>query len=573
MIGTNSFYLTRSSFDYAGEPVWLEAMIDIKNGTNYWKYGGINAGISKLRYKGALSPGSGSAGLNESRSDIFNRDLQKSGSHASLSLELATLTSLAFIFFALLMLRQKNLERAIALVKHEDGGKDDAYGAMDDKVSVGVEHVYMQSSSKRNTRNEGIRVSQSAGVEIVRIVEEDRSVLSKERTVVEIMFDDFQIARALASKKYFKLASIGRISLTNRRKRTCLGNMGFAATIMKIISSIVILLALPELIMSQENSSVSKYYHLTVENGRGDGFYKDGKVVPIFAETPRENTTFGHWERIDYHHARPHIDDVHLCNTSLLMPRGNVTVRAHFANGGLYALRVKRGSPNRYFQYGENVTIVADPAQDGEKFGHWARISKLSDARPDIKEIRSPTSTFKMPEGDVYLEAFFVSNELYEFRVRNGYPDYYFAPGQNITITAKDPPQNKVFVKWQLLRGNSTIINDLTSATTTAIMPAERVEIRAKWATEYFELVVKRGVGSGSYKAGSNVSISADENRRVFHKWKIKEGNLSDVQNTKSPDTIVTMSSKKMLIKASFVKGNRRLRKLRRAYFATGDNT
>lgn len=105
--------------------------------------------------------------------------------------------------------------------------------------------------------------------------------------------------------------------------------------------------------------------------------------------------------------------------------------------------------------------------------------------------------------------------------------------GETITITANPAPTGKVFDKWTCETAGVTIeFASATSSTTTFVMPAKEIEIKAHFRNEgtapSVEIKVEGGTGAGTYKEGESVTITANDpaEGKVFKGWKDESGEI-----------------------------------------------
>ena len=132
--------------------------------------------------------------------------------------------------------------------------------------------------------------------------------------------------------------------------------------------------------------------------------------------------------------------------------------------------------------------------------------------------------------------------------------------GVEVTVTAQ-VPDGKHFVKW--VAGGVTLANE-TSATTTFIMPANDVTIKAEFAenpVESYTLTVIKGTASvaagtpitDKVEQNTVVTVTADapETGKVFDKWVVLEGNVTLADATKATTTF-TMPGNAVKIEATY---------------------
>jgi uncharacterized repeat protein (TIGR02543 family) len=80
-----------------------------------------------------------------------------------------------------------------------------------------------------------------------------------------------------------------------------------------------------------------------------------------------------------------------------------------------------------------------------------------------------------------------VATPMYSLEVVDGSPDANYKAGEEVSITANDPANGYVFLKWEITSGNPSI-TDPTDPTTTMTMPAGDVTLTAIYKVEGCEL-------------------------------------------------------------------------------------
>ena len=111
--------------------------------------------------------------------------------------------------------------------------------------------------------------------------------------------------------------------------------------------------------------------------------------------------------------------------------------------------------------------------------------------------------------------------------------------GETITITANPAKPGKVFDKWTCETAGVTIeFESATSAKTTFVMPAREIEIKAHFrdvdAPPSVEIKVKGGTGTGTYKEGDSVTITANDptEGKVFKGWQDASGKIVSTEKS-----------------------------------------
>ena len=111
--------------------------------------------------------------------------------------------------------------------------------------------------------------------------------------------------------------------------------------------------------------------------------------------------------------------------------------------------------------------------------------------------------------------------------------------GETITITANPAPTGKVFDKWTCETAGVTIVfESATSSTTTFVMPAKEIEIKANFRNEgtapSVEIKVEGGTGAGTYTQGESATITANDpaEGKVFKGWQDASGKIVSTEKS-----------------------------------------
>ena len=237
------------------------------------------------------------------------------------------------------------------------------------------------------------------------------------------------------------------------------------------------------------------------------------------------------------------------------MPAGNVSLKADYKQ--LYDLTVNGGTivdengdtgeTTGIYLPGTEVTVVFDDSHDiAKQFKQW----KSTDTEPEApdggwtaaNDSTSKTFTFKMPAGDVTLEAEYKT--VYNVSVDenrgtvlvNGEKRTQALEGETVTVKASDTFFNAYhqFNGWSLSDDSAQMVepseNWKTSKTFTFKMPAGNVALTADYK-QLYDLTVKGGTivdenepgkTSGIYLPGTEVTIQfteSDEITEQFKQW------------------------------------------------------
>ena len=166
--------------------------------------------------------------------------------------------------------------------------------------------------------------------------------------------------------------------------------------------------------------------------------------------------------------------------TTFTMPAENVEVTATYKDVE-YTIKVNNGSSSpATASAGTVIVLTADAAPSGKAFDKWIVVSGT--VKFTNSELSSVT-TFTMPAGNVEISATYktVPSGKFVVKVNSGFATPSIsAPGLVVNVTANDAPDGTEFDKWEVVSG-TVIFADASSATTSFVMPAENVEITAKY--------------------------------------------------------------------------------------------
>ena len=268
------------------------------------------------------------------------------------------------------------------------------------------------------------------------------------------------------------------------------------------------------------------------------------------------------------------------------MPAGNVTLKADYKQ--LYDLAVTGGTivdesgdtgeTTGIYLPGTEVTIQFTESDDITKqFKQWTYTGTAPE-EPDggwtaANNSASKTFTFKMPAGDVRLEAEYKT--VYNVSVDdgkgtilvNGMAGSRALAGDEITVTETGTDEHHLFSSWQLTSSTALVEpseNWQTSKTFTFKMPAGNVTLKADYK-QLYNLTVTGGTivdessdtgkPSGVYLPGTQVTVHFTESTDIakqFKQWtggeNITNADPDNWQNSKRftftmPDSAVTLTA------------------------------
>lgn len=146
-------------------------------------------------------------------------------------------------------------------------------------------------------------------------------------------------------------------------------------------------------------------------------------------------------------------------------------------------------------------------------------------------------------------------NRLYTLTVTGGNGSGKYKAGAKVSIMATGGNTGTTFGYWSS-SSNGVIFDDSTKSTTSLIMPANDATVIANYAGQY-RLEVKYGSGSGSYAAGTKVSISAVEAPagKKFYRWATNTTGLT-IESSTSTTTTITMPASNATVEATYTNTN-----------------
>ena len=170
-------------------------------------------------------------------------------------------------------------------------------------------------------------------------------------------------------------------------------------------------------------------YQVTVANGTGGGTFHYGDDVTVTADEPAEGFKFDRWQTTGIT-----LEDPELPELTFSMPTNNVTLTATYWQVEVprFQVTVIGGTGSGQFPVGEQVTVTANPAQQGWVFDGWQADGVT------LPDPLLPETTFPMPGRDVTLTA------TYEEMPSEPGPD-----GSTLTITPESgngPPSVSILV-------------------------------------------------------------------------------------------------------------------------------
>ena len=265
---------------------------------------------------------------------------------------------------------------------------------------------------------------------------------------------------------------------------------------------------------------------VTVVGGTGGGKYAAGTSVTVKVTVPI-GKTFASWT---FRGVVLNTAQITQQEITFTMPENDVVLTALFKDID-YNITVTDGTSSApTAKYQEEVTVKANTPATDMYFDKW-EVTGLDTTSMDLTKTQIK---FQMPAGDVTFKATYLAITKYEIVVVDGTKDKSPAKaGETITITANHAPAGKVFDKWTCETAGVTIeFESATSSTTTFVMPAANIEIKAHFravdSKPSVEIKVEGGTGAGTYTQGESVTITANDpaEGKVFKGWQDASGKI-----------------------------------------------
>ena len=268
-------------------------------------------------------------------------------------------------------------------------------------------------------------------------------------------------------------------------------------------------------------------YNITVTNGTSSApTAKYENEITVTANAPATGKEFDKWVVSGITLSD---EDLAKSTVGFKMPASNVTMEATYKDV-VYRVTVTNGTATLDMAtYQTEVTVKANAPATDMYFDKW-EVTGLDTTGMDLTKTEIK---FQMPAGNVTFKATYLTIEKFEIVVVDGTKDKSPAKaGETITITANPAPTGKVFDKWTCETPGVTIVfESATSSTTTFVMPAKEIEIKANFRNEgtapSVEIKVEGGTGAGTYTQGEGATVTAeDKEGKVFKGWKDESGEI-----------------------------------------------
>lgn len=272
---------------------------------------------------------------------------------------------------------------------------------------------------------------------------------------------------------------------------------------------------------------------VTVVDGDGTKVtkHKSGTSVTVTVTIPT-GKSFTRWV---FENVTIPTEDVTKQKITFTMPEKDVKLTALFKDID-YNITVTNGTASTATaNYQEQVTVKANEPATDMYFEKW-EVEGLDTEGMDLTKTEIK---FNMPAGNVTFKATYRAIEKFAIEMVDGTKDKEVAKaGETVTITANPAPTGKVFDKWTCETAGVTIeFASATSSTTTFVMPAANIEIKAHFravdSKPSVEIKVEGGTGAGTYTQGESATVTAeDKEGKVFKGWKDESGKIVSAEKS-----------------------------------------
>lgn len=242
------------------------------------------------------------------------------------------------------------------------------------------------------------------------------------------------------------------------------------------------------------------------------------------------------------------------------------------------------GSTTGSFEAGSKIIIIADTPTEGNEFSTWSSLPDL--AATNILNKANPQTVFTMPNEDIVVIAEFRninsggtdSSRSHTLTVQNGSGSGTYKTGEQVIITANPAPEGQSFKEWSFTPSTAVLL-DKDRAETVITMPDSNVTVMANYQNgsgdgngngngtgsgndpnatpgpsgELHSLVVHNGNNSGSYRAGQQIIVVANDPPagQEFSSWTVSPA-ATVVTDKNLSAIVVTMPDNDVALVANY---------------------
>jgi lysophospholipase L1-like esterase len=213
-----------------------------------------------------------------------------------------------------------------------------------------------------------------------------------------------------------------------------------------------------------------------------------------------------------------------------------------------YNLTVTGGTGSGSYASGAVVPVTANAAPSGYVFSGWQEYSGV------LASTTSASTTVTMPTQDVTVTALYAvsGGTTYTLTVNGGTGGGNYPAGTVVTLSANAAPSGSQFVRW--IGGSSALfLGNADNSTTTMTTQAAPMTLTATYGqiAPTYTVTVTNGTGSGSYAAGTVLTVTANAppTGDNFTGW---TGGTGALANASFSTTTLTVPAAPVTITANF---------------------
>ena len=288
-------------------------------------------------------------------------------------------------------------------------------------------------------------------------------------------------------------------------------------------------------------------HNVTVTSGGGSGTYAVGNPVTITAASAPAGQRFKEWTGTDSLKFNRTA-----ARATFTMPDSAVTVTATY-EVITHNVTVTSGGGSGTYAVGNPVTITAASAPAGQRFKEWTGTDSLKFNRTAAR------TTFTMPDYDVTLGTAYepIPVPTHNVTVTSGNGSGTYAENASVTITAASAPEGQRFKEWTGADNLTFTSGSKTTESATFTMPGNDVNVTATYELipgDTYTVTVNNGSGSGQYRAGDTVRITAAaaSSNGAFVGWVWTGPENLDISDIMSTDTSFTMPASDVSVTATY---------------------
>ena len=296
-------------------------------------------------------------------------------------------------------------------------------------------------------------------------------------------------------------------------------------------------------------------------NGAMEGVYEENATVTVIAAEAPLGMAFTGFEgtvTIADQMTALTFADAKAATTTFVMPQGDVTVRAVYAElPKTYLVNVSNGLINNTatqiaVEEGTQITVTANPSPYGQQFSKWT----VNGGAYDLGENTfQPSITVTVTEAMNFLAVY--EGVQYTVSVESGSSDYEeCVVGTVVTLTADEAPKGMKFDYWNV-DGQNVTLADASSEVTTFVMPDNNVSVSAVYKRVKYQVSVQNGSADQEYYYyGDTVTVTSKypASGRVFDQWTAESGK-ADFADASRWKTTFKMPARNVTVAANYKDG------------------